>query len=288
MKKLVLQLEGVSLAYGDVQALDHVSLELGAGETAVILGAAGSGKTVLLKTSVGLLKPDSGRVYLFDEEIKALKESALADLRSRVGILFQEGALFDSLTVEENVSYPLENQQSLLKQLKMARKERGAAVAEVVDDGEIGARVREALRFVELEETLDKFPSELSGGMRRRVGIARAVVTRPELLLYDSPTAGLDPITANTIVRLILKERDLRNAATMLVTHRYQDGHLMANFRYNPSSGEIEGGARGEASQLTTKFVVMREGCLVFEGSQAELRAQTDSYIRKFSIHDSR
>ena len=288
MKKLVLQLEGVSLAYGDVQALDHVSLELGAGETAVILGAAGSGKTVLLKTSVGLLKPDSGRVYLFDEEITALKESALADLRSRVGILFQEGALFDSLTVEENVSYPLENQQSLLKQLKMARKERGVAVAEVVDDGEIGARVREALRFVELEETLDKFPSELSGGMRRRVGIARAVVTRPELLLYDSPTAGLDPITANTIVRLILKERDLRNAATMLVTHRYQDGHLMANFRYNPSSGEIEGGARGEASQLTTKFVVMREGHLVFEGSQAELRAQTDSYIRKFSIHDSR
>ena len=136
-------------------------------------------------------------------------------------------------------------------------------------------RVRESLRFVELEQTLDKFPSELSGGMRRRVGIARAVVTEPALLLYDSPTAGLDPITANTIIALILKERDLRNTATIMVTHRYQDGHLMANFRYNPNSGKIEPAPEQPWTQ-GTRFFVMKEGRLVFEGSEAELQASTD------------
>ena len=140
--------------------------------------------------------------------------------------------------------------------------------------------MRESLSFVELEHTLDKFPSELSGGMRRRVGIARAVVTAPQLVLYDSPTAGLDPITANTIINLILKGRDMRNTATIMVTHRYQDGHLMANFRYNPSSGKIE---RAESSQLTTRFFVMQEGRLFFEGSEAELRASTDPYVQKFA-----
>ena len=141
-------------------------------------------------------------------------------------------------------------------------------------------RVREALRFVELEHTVDKFPNELSGGMRRRVGIARAVVTEPALVLYDSPTAGLDPITANTIISLILMERDLRNAATIMVTHRYQDGHMMANFRYNPSSGKIE---PAQSSQQTTRFLVMKEGQLVFEGSQSELLASTDPYVQKFA-----
>src|SRR5581483_1805759 len=147
----------------------------------------------------------------------------------------------------------------------------------------IDERVRESLRFVELEETLDKFPSELSGGMRRRVGIARAVVAEPALLLYDSPTAGLDPITANTIIALILKERDLRNTATMMVTHRYQDGHLMANFRYNPNSGQIEraGGGR-DVGQVSTRFLVMKEGRLVFEGPEHELLATQDPYVRKF------
>ena len=144
-------------------------------------------------------------------------------------------------------------------------------------------RVRESLRFVELEQTLDKFPNELSGGMRRRVGIARAVVAEPALLLYDSPTAGLDPITANTIVALILKERDLRNTATIMVTHRYQDGHLMANFRYNPNSGQIErAGGGGDLSRVSTKFLVMNEGRLVFEGTEPELQASQDSYVRKF------
>jgi phospholipid/cholesterol/gamma-HCH transport system ATP-binding protein len=192
----------------------------------------------------------------------------LYDVRSQVGILFQEGGLFDSLTVAENVAYPLLNQHSLHQDRQTPPPE------------EIDRRVRESLRFVELEHTLDKFPSELSGGMRRRVGIARATVTAPQLVLYDSPTAGLDPITANLIINLVIKGRDLNNTATIMVTHRYQDGHLMANFRYNPDSGKIE---RAESSQLTTRFFVMQEGRLLFEGSESELRASTDSYVQKFA-----
>jgi phospholipid/cholesterol/gamma-HCH transport system ATP-binding protein len=265
----VLRYEDVNLAFGETPALVHLSLTLHAGETRVILGAAGSGKTMLLKCAVGLVRPDSGRVFLFGTEITQLKEAQLFDLRSRVGILFQEGGLFDSLNIEENVSYPILNQQS--------RAQQGGAVATAED---VAARVLESLKFVNLEQTLEKFPSELSGGMRRRVGIARAVVTQPELVLYDSPTAGLDPITANRIINLIIKERDLRNTATLMVTHRYQDGHLMANFRYNPSSGQIE---PADASQATTRFMVMDEGRLVFEGSEAELRASTDPYVEKFA-----
>lgn len=273
----VVRFKDVSLSFGTTPALAHVSFEIKAGETGVVLGAAGSGKTMMLKTTVGLVKPDSGRIYLFGQDVTDLKESELFDIRAKVGILFQEGGLFDSLTIEENVAYPLLNQHAL--------HQNGTRPAEDVDN-----RVREALRFVELEHTLEKFPNELSGGMRRRVGIARAVVTRPALVLYDSPTAGLDPITANTIISVILKERDLRNTASIMVTHRYQDGHLMANFRYNPSNGQIEPAARtvregipAEVSQVTTKFLVMQEGRLVFEGSEAELRASSDPYVQKFA-----
>jgi phospholipid/cholesterol/gamma-HCH transport system ATP-binding protein len=184
-----------------------------------------------------------------------------------MGILFQEGGLFDSMTVSDNVAYPLINQAALHH----------------AENGHVDQRVREALRFVELEHTLDKFPSELSGGMRRRVGIARAVVTEPPMVLYDSPTAGLDPITANTIVNLILKQRDLHNAASMMVTHRFQDGHLMANFRYNPKSEQIEHAALGGGAPVTTKFFVMNAGRMVFEGTQMELAASGDSYVRKFA-----
>jgi phospholipid/cholesterol/gamma-HCH transport system ATP-binding protein len=266
----VVRFEDVNLAFGDTPALVHVSFEMKAGETRIVLGAAGSGKTMLLKTTVGLVRPDSGHIYLFGDDVTALKESQLIDLRAKVGILFQEGGLFDSLTIEENVGYPLVNQQAL----------RHDGHGQAVPEEEVEHRVRESLRFVELEHTLEKVPSELSGGMRRRVGIARAVVTKPALVLYDSPTAGLDPITANTIMTLIIKERDLRDTATIMVTHRYQDGHMMANFRYNPSSGQIE---PAENSQLTTKFLVMKEGHLVFEGSESELRASVDPYIQKFA-----
>jgi len=262
----ILRFEDVSLYFDEQPALDHVSFELKAGESCVILGAAGSGKTVLLKTAIGLLKPDSGHIWLFGRDITTLPESELVDLRSRVGILFQEGALFDSLTIEENVAYPLLYQRSVRCPRDQVR-----------------SRVEAALRRVELEHTLDKYPSELSGGMRRRVGIARANVTEPPLVLYDSPTAGLDPITANTIMSLILKERDTKNTTTVIVTHRYQDGHMLAKFRFNPATGKLEPVAHHEADGVSgTKFLVLRDGRLVFEGSQRQLEASTDPYVKKF------
>ncbi|MEQ1949147.1 MAG: ATP-binding cassette domain-containing protein [Bryobacteraceae bacterium] len=266
---VLVQFDDVNLAFGDTPALVNLSFQMHAGETRVLLGAAGSGKTMLLKCVVGLVRADSGHIHLFGEDVTALKESELYGLRSRVGILFQEGGLFDSQTVAENVSYPLENQASRLR-----------SGTGPVEPEELERRVRDSLRFVELEHTLEKFPSELSGGMRRRVGIARAVVAEPALVLYDSPTAGLDPITANTIISLIIKERDLRDTATIMVTHRFQDGHMVANFRYNPSSGQIELDPR---SQQTTTFMVMKEGQLAFEGSEEELRASEDPYVQKFA-----
>lgn len=272
-----LRLEDVSLYFGSTPGLDHVNFEVRAGETRVVFGAAGSGKTTLLKVALGLLKPDSGRVYLFGQDIGGLTEQERFDVRARVGVLFQEGGLFDSLTIAENVAYPLLNQRVLLE----GSNSNGAS-GKSVDE-----RVEEALNFVELGQTLDKFPSELSGGMRRRVGIARAVVTAPALLLYDSPTAGLDPITANTIIALLLKERETRNTATVMVTHRYLDGHLMANFRYNPSSGKMERAPRAARESATVKFCVMKDGQLLFEGTETELQAAEDPYVRKFLRHGS-
>lgn len=222
---------------------------------------------MLLKTAIGLIHPDSGGIFLFGEEIAKLRERQLYPLRSRVGVLFQEGGLFDSLTVEDNVAYPLEHTSSSA----------GTSSA-----SEIAGKVVEALKFVELEKTLEKFPNELSGGMRRRVGIARAVVTEPPLVLYDSPTAGLDPITANTIMALVVKNRDSQNTASLIVTHRYQDGQLMANFRYNPHRGQLERLKHDAAAETRTVFMVLNAGKLVFEGDQGELEASADPYVRKF------
>jgi len=267
----LLLFDNVGVKFDDVVALEGISFEMGAGETRVILGAAGSGKTTLLKAALGLIRPDSGNIYLFGRQINDLKEKELFAIRSRIGVLFQEGGLFDSITVGANVAYPLLN-----------RATNGISLEQVE------TKVVDALHFVELEHTLEKFPSELSGGMRRRVGIARAVITEPPLVLYDSPTAGLDPITANTIMALIAKERDSLNAANLIVTQRYQDGQLMANFRYNRSNGHLEpvsgnGSGSGNGSNPThTIFMVMKEGRLVFEGTQGELEASTDSYISKF------
>jgi phospholipid/cholesterol/gamma-HCH transport system ATP-binding protein len=291
----IVRFEDVSLHYGSAPALDHVSFEMRAGETRVIFGAAGSGKTQLLKVALGLVKPDSGKVYLFGEEITHLREQDLYDLRARVGILFQEGGLFDSLNIAENVAYPLRNQKALKSLVTAANGHNAAntpnppAAAPTTPAAavpmSIDERVLQALTFVELQETLEKFPSELSGGMRRRVGIARAVVTAPALLLYDSPTAGLDPITANTIIALLLKEREMRNTATIMVTHRYLDGHLMGHFRYNPSSGKME--RRSDTDAHGVKVFVMQEGRLVFEGTEAELQLTKDSYVSKFLRHGS-
>lgn len=258
----VLRFERVTVAFDHEPALDDVSFSAAKGETRVIFGAAGSGKTVLLKTALGLTCPRSGKVWVFGKEVSGTPERDLYDIRSKVGMLFQESALFDSLTIEENVAYPLLNQKSV-----------------ACPEDEVRQRVEEALNFVELGGTLEKFPSELSGGMRRRAAIARAVVTRPPLLLYDSPTAGLDPITANTIIALIIKERDLNKTTTLIVTHRYQDGNLLANFRYDPGS---EGLRPAEGEDLRTVFMVLKDGRLVFEGRQDELEASRDPYVAKF------
>jgi len=260
----VLRFENVSVVFGDgTRALGDMSFDVRRGETRILLGAAGSGKTVLLKVAMGLVRANSGRVFLFDEDVTRLPESKMFDVRSKIGMLFQESALFDSMTIAQNVAYPLLNQKSI----KMPRDRMEPAV-------------RESLRFVELEQTLERFPSELSGGMRRRAAIARAVVNKPQLLLYDSPTAGLDPITAHTIMALIVKERDVDNTTGLLVTHRYQDGNLVANFRYNPDSGRLDPVQKGMGTH--TIFMVLREGRLVFEGSQPELEASGDPYITKF------
>ena len=264
----VLRFDRVSVAFDDTPALADVSFQAFEGESRVIMGATGSGKTVLLKTALGLQRPDSGTVYVFGKDISRMRERELFDIRSKIGMLFQESALFDSLNIEENVSYPLLNQSSIH-----------------CPPDEVLPRVEEALKFVELEGTLEKFPSELSGGMRRRAAIARAVVTQPPLLLYDSPTAGLDPITANTIVALIVKERDLNNTTTLIVTYRYQDGNLVANFRYNPENGGLERAGKDGGAVPRTLFMVLREGRLVFEGPQAELEASADPYISKFVKH---
>ena len=268
--KSILRFENVTVRFDDVTALDRISFDIKEGETRIILGAAGSGKTVLLKTAMGLNPAEEGSVFLFDDDVTRKPEKQLYEIRRRIGMLFQESALFDSMTIAQNVAYPLLNQPGS----RMARDKMETAV-------------RDSLRFVELEQTLEKYPSELSGGMRRRAAIARAVVTKPPLLLYDSPTAGLDPITAHTIMALIIKERDVDNTTALVVTHRYQDGNLVANFRYNSDSGRLDPVATntGSGAEHNTIFMVLREGRLVFEGKQKELEASSDSYVSKFVKH---
>ncbi len=260
----ILRFEHVTVRFDQEVALDDVSFDVRRGDTRIILGAAGSGKSVLLKAAIGLVRVASGKVYLFDQPCTNLPEAEMYEIRSKVGMAFQESALFDSMTIAQNVAYPLLNQRCIASKPDAAR-----------------AKVKEALEFVELGQTLQKYPSELSGGMRRRAAIARAVVTKPPLLLYDSPTAGLDPITAHTIIELIIKERDLDATTALVVTHRYQDGSLVANFRYNSQSRSLE--PFREAT--STRFMVMKEGKLIFEGDQDELEASHDSYIKKFVKH---
>lgn len=261
----VLRMEGITLRFDHITALDRVDFALRRSETCIIQGAAGSGKTVLLKIALGLIRPDEGHIYIFGKEMTRAHEQDWMEARAAMGILFQEGGLFDSMTIEENVAYPLEN----IKAVHCPRNE-------------VRPRVEQALQFVELGHTLEKVPSELSGGMRRRVGIARAVVTRPQLVLYDSPTAGLDPITATTIMALVAKERDTRHTATALATHRYQDGHLLANYTWDAAQARLVR-SPGGGSAARTRFLVMADGRKVFEGSQDELESSTDEYISQFA-----
>ena len=258
--------EDVSIQFEDNPVLDGVSFALKRGETKILLGIAGAGKSTILKMTLGLVKPDRGRIVTLGYEVSSMREEELFDLRRKVGMVFQESALFDSLTVEENVAYRLQEEEDLPAE-------------------EVRQRVVDSLRFVELEQTLALFPAELSGGMRRRVAIARAIISQPEVLLYDSPTAGLDPITAHTIIALLIKERDISHTTTLVVTTRYQDGNLIANFRYNSEQGSLEPAHIGAGRHARTTFMVLREGRLVFEGDQDVLEASTDPYISKFVKH---
>jgi phospholipid/cholesterol/gamma-HCH transport system ATP-binding protein len=264
-KPPILRFENVNVSFDGVEVLCDFTFEVREGESRVILGAAGSGKTVLLKTALGLVRPDSGKVLVFGREISRMQEQDLFGIRSRIGMLFQESALFDSMSIEDNVAYPLLYQKAIQ-----------------CPPSQVHARVKQALEFVELGRTLAKFPSELSGGMRRRAAIARAVVTEPPLVLYDSPTAGLDPITAHTIIALLIKERDTTQTTTLLVTYRYQDGNLMANFRYNSKQGNLEPANHADGGTARTIFMVLKEGRLIFEGDQDLLEASQDVYISKF------
>ena len=267
----ILELENVNVRFGENWGLHDVSLAMQPGETVVVLGAAGSGKTTLLKVIIGLVRVDSGSVRLFGEEVGAKSEHELFPIRSKVGFLFQEGGLFDSLLVGENVAYPFQNQSQ---------------TKEAAGDSKISQRVCEALTFVELGQTINQYPSELSGGMRRRVGIARAVVTDPPLVLYDSPTAGLDPITANTIMAVVAKQRDVQKTASLIVTYRYQDGELMAKFEYDPDKKELVPLTSNNGSGAhATRFIVMKEGAIVFHGTIAELEASQDEYVTRFIRH---
>src|SRR5271169_4524516 len=212
--------EDVVLSFAENEVLRGVSFRLARGETKALFGVAGSGKSLILKMALGLIRPDSGRIIVLGEDVTQMREEDLFTLRGKIGMVFQESALFDSLTVRENVAYRLTEEHG-------------------VYDEDIDRRVREALRFVELEHTLDLDPSELSGGMRRRVAIARAIITQPELLLYDSPTGGLDPVTSNTIVELIMKQRDVYRTSSLLVTHRLQDAFTLATHEFDPHTNQL-------------------------------------------------
>ncbi len=258
-----IEFEDVHLEFEDNEVLRGISFRLPYGETKALFGVAGSGKSTILKLALGLLKPDSGRILVSGTEITHMQEQELLPMRSKIGMVFQESALFDSLTVRENVAYRL-------------IEERGTI------DPQIEERVREALRFVELEHTLDMSPAELSGGMRRRVAIARAIITQPELLLYDSPTGGLDPVTSNTIIELIMKQRDVYKTSSLLVTHRLQDAFTMATHQFDVQNNTLRALPRGQYCDVPMSFLILRDGHVIFDGDIRQLAHSKDEYIREY------
>lgn len=265
----VIRFEDVGLAFGDNEVLRRVSFSLHRGDTLVLLGATGTGKTLILKLALGLIKPDRGRITVLGTDITDLSDEELFPLREHLGIVFQEMALFDSLTVYENVAY------RLLEETTHGEKD--------YSDEEIERRVREVLRFVGLEEAIWKMPADLSGGMKRRVGLARALITEPPVLLYDSPTAGLDPVTAQAILTLVAKLRDTQQASALYVTHRLQDAFILSSNLYDESTGELKpAGGDGMGAATKTRFLLLRDGDIYFEGPPAEIVQAGDPYIRRF------
>jgi phospholipid/cholesterol/gamma-HCH transport system ATP-binding protein len=260
-----IEFKNVRLSFSEGEILRGVTFSAQERETVILLGETGTGKTLLLKLASGLLRPDSGSIRVFGKDISGLPETELLGLRRQIGFVFQEGALFDSLTVGENVSYRLHEDR--------------------VQEEEIEPRVKEVLRFVELAHTSDSLPSELSGGMRRRVAIARALVTRPPIVLYDSPTAGLDPITSQTIISLILRLRDVYGVTALLATHRLQDGFALANFHFDPQTKKVRRDSSPESSHAApTRFLVLRAGTIYFEGTPDALMNSRDPYLQRFLI----
>lgn len=259
----VVVFKDVKLAFDENRLLDGISFRLARGETKAIFGVAGSGKSTILKLALGLLKPDEGEIIVLGNDVTQMKEDDLFELRRQIGIVFQESALFDSLSVRDNVAYRLMEEHD-------------------ISEDEIERRVREALSFVELEHTLDKFPSELSGGMRRRVAIARAIITQPEILLYDSPTGGLDPVTSTNIVDLIVKQRDVYKTSSLLVSHRLQDAFVMATHYFDKKANEMRALPQGSKMEVPMTFLVLRSGKVIFDGDAHELAHSKDEYIKEY------
>jgi len=255
--------EDVAIAFEDKPVLDGISFRLNKGETKAIFGVAGAGKSTILKLALGLVRPDSGRIYVLGEDVTAMREEELFDLRRKIGMVFQESALFDSLTVRENVAFRLLEEGN-------------------VSEEEVERPVRESLSFVELEKTVDMFPSELSGGMRRRVAIARAIITHPEILLYDSPTGGLDPVTSTTIIELVVKQRDVYKTSSLLVTHRLQDAFMMATHYFDRKANHMQPLPPGMKGEVPMGFLILRDGKIIFDGDVLELARCKDEYIREY------
>jgi phospholipid/cholesterol/gamma-HCH transport system ATP-binding protein len=263
-----LELRHVSLAFDEKVVLRDVSFTLLPGHTKLILGASGSGKSTILKLILGLLKPDAGEVLVHGERVDQMDERELLRMRGDLGMVFQEGALFDSLTVGENVGFKYYEDTDMPLP-------------------EVRRRVEEVLGFVRLGDYIDRRTSELSGGQRRRVAIARAMASKPGVLLYDEATTGLDPITAITVDEEIVKLRDLEEVSSIVVTHQLRDAFFVATHeaRRNgngPGSGEIVVKPAGAAKADEAEFIMLKEGLVAFEGNAAELRASTDPYIRTF------
>lgn len=257
----VVEFEHVSIGFNGNSVLNDISFSAGTGEMRILLGASGTGKSILLKLANGLIRPDSGNIKIFGQDINAMPEREMFAFRSNIGMVFQESALFDSLSVRDNVAFRLREQHDA--------------------EEDIECKVTESLRFVELEEAIDKFPSELSGGMRRRVAIARAIITQPKLLLYDSPTGGLDPITSTTIIQLVMKQRDVYESTALLVTHRLQDAFTLATHRFNRETNQMERFPDDGVDPNTT-IMMLRNGGIAFTGSLVDLLKSQDPDIKEY------
>jgi len=259
-----IEFRNVTMIFDDRNVLDDLSFKVMKGETKIILGGSGSGKSTTIKLVLGLLKPDSGRILVDGQDITDYSETQMMRVRKNIGMIFQEGALFDSLSVYENVAFKLHEQG--------------------VPEDEVEAEVRRMLRFVNLEESIDKMPAELSGGMRRRVGIARALVGDPKIVMFDEPTAGLDPPTARTICELAMKLRDLEDVSSIFVTHEMNNlDYLTSEYAVVNDAGDVIFEKEGEKLCLiNSKVLMIRDGAIIFSGTDETLRKSEDKYIQKF------